>query len=149
MMETSKTNFVKEYEPGEQSRVELNNGRILNVINGRYFDAGTSIILQDGKIESMPGLAGESTGITPDFSIDLQGKTVLPSLFNTHMHGPESPPTLFPGLRDRSLAKKHQEQQIVKNMAECLAHGVTNVSQLIGREGAVFRWRSPCCLRCC
>ncbi len=127
MVETSKTNFVKQYEPGEQSRVELINGRILDVSNGRYFDAGTSIILQGGKIESMPGLAGEPTGITPDFAIDLQGKTVLPSLFNTHIHGPESPPSQFPGLRERSLVKKHEERQIAKNMADCLAHGVTNV----------------------
>ena len=49
MMETSKTNFVEQYEPGEQNRVELKNGRILDVSNGRYFDAGTSIILQGRK----------------------------------------------------------------------------------------------------
>jgi adenine deaminase len=66
--------------------VELVNGRIVDVVNGRYYDAGTSVILHGGKIESMPGLAGESSDITPDFSIDLQGKTVLPSLFNTHCH---------------------------------------------------------------
>jgi hypothetical protein len=58
MMEISKTNFVKLYEPGEQSRVELKNERILDVINGRYFDAETSIILQGGKIELMPGFTG-------------------------------------------------------------------------------------------
>ncbi len=127
MMETSETNFVKRYEPGNQARVELVNGRILDVVNGRYFDSGTSIILQGGKIESMPDLTGEPTRIKPDYRIDLRGKTVLPSLFNTHIHGPESPPSLFPGLRERSLVKKHEEQQIVKNMAECLAHGITNV----------------------
>ena len=126
-MDASKTYFVEQYEPGEQARVELKNGRILDVINGRYHDAGTSVILQEGKVESMPGLAGEPTDVTSDFKIDLQGKTVLPSLFNTHMHGPESSPNQFPGLRDKSLSKKHEEQQIVKNMVECLAHGVTNV----------------------
>jgi len=45
MVVTSKTNFVKQYKPGNQARVELKNGRILDVINGRCFDAGTSIIL--------------------------------------------------------------------------------------------------------
>jgi hypothetical protein len=59
MMDTSKTNFVKRYEPGFQARVELRNGRILDVVNGRYFDAGTSVILHGGKIESMPGLTGK------------------------------------------------------------------------------------------
>ena len=49
MMETSKTNFVKHYEPGEQSRVELKNGRILDVVNGRYFDARTRVILKGRK----------------------------------------------------------------------------------------------------
>ena len=34
MIENSKTNFVKQYEPGKQARVELKNGRILDVING-------------------------------------------------------------------------------------------------------------------
>ncbi len=127
MMKTSKTNFVKQYEPSKQARVELVNGRILDVINGRYHDAGTSIILLDGIIESMPGLVGEPTNVRPDYTIDLQGKTVIPSLFNTHMHGPESAPLIFPGLRDRSLTKKHEEGQIVKNLTECLAHGITNL----------------------
>ena len=104
-METSETNFVKQYEPGSQARVELVNGRIVDVINGRYFDAGTSIILQDGKIGSMPGLLGEPNGITPDFTIDLQGKTVLPALCNTHMHLATTGPTIFPSLRDRRLLK--------------------------------------------
>ena len=126
-METFKTQFVKEYEPDERSRVELKNGRIIDVIKGRYLDEGTSIILQDGKIESMPGLSGEPTSVKTDYSIDLQGKAVLPTLFNTHFHGPESPPSRFLGLSDRSLVKKHTERQIEKNMAECLAHGITNV----------------------
>jgi hypothetical protein len=51
MMETSKTNFVKQYEPGKQARVELKNGRILDVVNGRYYDEGTRVILRNGKID--------------------------------------------------------------------------------------------------
>jgi imidazolonepropionase-like amidohydrolase len=128
MLETSKTNFVKQYEPGNQARVELKNGRILDVINGRYYDERTSIILQDGGIISMPGLAGESTGITPDFTIDLKGKTVLPSLYNTHLHlEMEGSPTMVAGLSDMRRIKKYGEQQIAKNMADCLAHGITHI----------------------
>ena len=124
-METSKPNFVKQYEPGKQARVELKNGRILDVVNGRYFDAGTSVILQGGVIESIRGLAGEPTDVTSEFSIDLQGKTVLPALFNTHCHLATAGPTMLPGLRDRGLIKRHTEQQQDKQKAECLAHGIT------------------------
>jgi len=127
-METSKTNFVERYEPGAQARVELKNGRILDVFNGSYFDAGTSVILQGGKIESMPGLANEPTDITPDFSIDLQGKTVLPSLYNTHLHlEMGGSPSMVTGLSDMRRIKKFEEQQIEKHMAECLAHGITHI----------------------
>jgi imidazolonepropionase-like amidohydrolase len=127
-MESSKTNFVKQYQPGAQARVELINGRILDVVNGRYFEAGTSIILQGGKIESMPGPAGESTGVKPDFTIDLKGKTVLPSLYNTHLHMVMAGATSMAfGLSDMRRSKKYREQQKAKHMAECLAHGITHV----------------------
>jgi imidazolonepropionase-like amidohydrolase len=127
MTETSKTNFVKEYKPGAQARVELKNGRILDVVNGRYYDAGTSVILQGGKIESMPGHPGEPTDVTPDFTIDLQGKTVLPSLSNTHCHLMGVGPTMMSGVREQGYIKRHRGQQLYKNMADCLAHGITHV----------------------
>jgi len=127
MIKNSTTNFVKQYEPDEQSRVELVNGRILDVVNGRYFDAGTSLILQGGKIESMPGIGGEHTSITPDFSIDMQGKTVLPTLYNTHSHLMAAGPTMIPGLHELRRMKRHRGQQLDKNMADCLAHGITHV----------------------
>jgi len=126
-MEASKTNFVERYEPGAQARVELKNGRILDVVNGCYYETGTSVILHGGKIESMPGLAGEPTGIIPDFTIDLQGKTVLPSLFNTHCHLLQFEPTFAPDLSDMRRMKRYKEQQKAKNMADCLTHGITHV----------------------
>ena len=127
MLETSETNFIKQYEPGNQARVRLMNGRILDVVNGRYFDVGTSIILQDGRIESMPGIAGEPTGIKPDFTIDLRGKTVLPGLFNTHCHLLQFEPTFVPDLSDMRRMKKYKEQQKAKNLADCLDHGITYI----------------------
>ena len=126
-MENSTTNFVNQYEPGKQTRVELKNGRILDVINGCYFDSGTSIILQNGKIESLPGRA---TGlrIPVDFTIDLKGKTLLPSLFNTHFHmAMAGATTMVFSLSDMWRSTKYREQQKAKNMAECLAHGITHV----------------------
>jgi imidazolonepropionase-like amidohydrolase len=104
--------------------VELKNGRILDVVNGRYFDVGTRIILKGGKIESMPG---EPTDIIPDFTIDLHGKTILPSLYNTHLHLSNIGASMVGSLPDVWRSKKHVEQQRVKNVVECLAHGVTHV----------------------
>ncbi len=119
--------FVKQYEPGSQARVELVNGRIVDVVNGRYHDARTRVILQGGKIESMPGLTGEPTDVTSDFTIDLQGKTVFPGLFNTHCHLLGAGATMVPGLSDMRRSKRYGEQQKAKHMAECLAHGITHV----------------------
>jgi imidazolonepropionase-like amidohydrolase len=143
-METSKTNLVKRYEPGKQARVELVNGRILDVINGRYFDAGTRVTLKGGKIESMPGLADEPTGITPDFTIDLQGKTILPGLYNTHLHLTNVGASMVASLSDMWRSKKYLEQQRAKNVVECLAHGVTHVKDAWWadlRESRVLRDR--------
>jgi imidazolonepropionase-like amidohydrolase len=76
----------------------------------------------------MPGLAGEPTEITPDFTIDLQGKTVLPSLYNTHIHLMMAGATTMAfGLSDMHQSKKYLEQQKAKHMAECLAHGIAHV----------------------
>jgi imidazolonepropionase-like amidohydrolase len=126
-METSKTNFVKRYEPGNQARVELKNGRILDVINGRYLDDGTTVILQEGEIEAVPAIDGESNDFKPDFTIDLQGKTVMPSLYNTHCHLSSAWPVMAPGLRDLKRIKRQMGRQIEKDLAECLAHGITHV----------------------
>jgi imidazolonepropionase-like amidohydrolase len=123
----TETRFVKQYEPGNHAQVELVNGRILDVVNGRYHDAGTSVILQGGVIVSMPGLIGEPTAVKADFTIDLQGKIVLPGLFNTHCHLLQFEPTMVMGLSDMRRIKRCREQQKAKNLAECLAHGITHV----------------------
>jgi len=126
MTENSESNFVKQYEPGKNARVELKNGRVLDVVHGRYFEAGTRVILKDGLIESMPGLEGEPQA-PADFTIDLQGKTVMPSLYNTHCHLMSVGPTMLADLREQRLIKRHKGKQLEKNMADCLAHGITHV----------------------
>ncbi len=125
-MDAFKTNFVERYEPSNQSRVELKNGRFVDTVKGRYYDAGTRVILQGGKIESIPGLVGEPR-VPVDFSIDLQGKSVLPGLFNTHCHLLQVEATMVPGLSDMRLMKRYREQQLAKNLADCLTHGITHI----------------------
>lgn len=125
-METSQTNFVKRYEPGAQARVELKNGRILDVINGCYFAAGTRVIMQGGKIVSMPGILGENQ-IPVDFTIDMQGKAVIPGLYNTHCHLIQFEPTMALDISDMRQTNRYKEQQKEKNLIECLVHGITHI----------------------
>jgi len=127
MNDYSETNFVKEYLPAKDATIELKNGRLFDVINGTYFSPVVRLIIEGKRIKSMPGLPGEPSGMRPDFEIDLKGKTVLPGLFNTHCHMNMTNTTLVPSLRDMRLSKKFGEQQKLKNMAECLAHGVTYI----------------------
>jgi imidazolonepropionase-like amidohydrolase len=123
----TETNFVNNYEPGDGALVELKNGRFVDVINGRYFPAKTTVVIQNKKIKAMPGLPGEPKGIKPDFTIDLQGKAVFPGIFNTHCHATFTNTTASPELKDSRLGNKFHQQQLVKNMAECLAHGITHI----------------------
>ncbi|MCP4749476.1 MAG: amidohydrolase family protein [Proteobacteria bacterium] len=127
MDNSSETHFVKDYKPGTEAVVELKNGRFVDVANGRFYDQGVSVIIKDGKIVAMPGLEGESAEMKPDVSIDLQGKTVLPGLFNVHCHIQMVNPTVFSDLKTVKARKAHHDRQVEKNMADCLARGVTHI----------------------
>lgn len=127
MQNYAETNFVDKYEPRNDALVELKNGRFVDVIKGRYFAPETRVIIQGKKVKAMPGLPGEPAGIKPDFTIDLQGKAVFPGIFNTHCHTTYTSTTVSPAIKDNRLGNKYHQQQLAKNMAECLAHGITNI----------------------
>jgi len=97
------------------TRIKLVNARLADVINGKYFPSGTSLILQNGKIVALPGSQGQTEDFPADFVIDLQGKSVIPGLFNTHCH-----------LQFLERGE-FRERQIAKNLSDCLERGVTNV----------------------
>jgi imidazolonepropionase-like amidohydrolase len=127
MKDISKTHFVTDYEPNQDACVELHNGRIVDVLNGNYFNKNVSLIIKGGRIEAMPGLDGQPSDIKADFTIDLKGQTVLPGLLNTHCHTTQAMPSLLPGIKDIKRIKIHAEKQVEKNLAECLVHGITTI----------------------
>jgi imidazolonepropionase-like amidohydrolase len=127
MQDYAEANFVDNYEPGDDALVELMNGRLVDVVKRGYLAPKTRVIIQGKKVKAMPGLPGEPTGIKPDFTIDLQGKAVFPGMFNTHCHATYTSTTVSPEIKDVRLGNKYHQQQMTKNMAECLAHGITNI----------------------
>ena len=120
-------NLIKESQPSAEAVVELTNARIVDVMNGCFLGQKVSVLIQNGKIISMPGLEDEPSEIQADFSIDLQGKTMLPDLFNVHCHIQMINPTLFSDFKTLKAKKKYHDQQVGKNMADCLACGITNI----------------------
>ena len=51
--------FLRGDQPGSDARVELRNGRFLDVIGGRYLDPGTSLMIEAGRIRSLSGRPSE------------------------------------------------------------------------------------------
>jgi hypothetical protein len=103
---SSKINFVGDYEPEENACVELINGRIVDVINAKYFDENVKLIIKGSRIEAMPGVEGQPVDIKADFVIDLKGKTVMPGLFNTHCHTTQAMPTFLPDIKDVKIISR-------------------------------------------
>lgn len=127
MKDSSDVNFANDYQPEEDACVELKNGRIVDVINAKYFSENVKLIVKRGRIEAMPGVEGQPTDLKAEFVIDLNGKTVMPGLFNTHCHTTLAMPSLLPDFTDIKRLKAYAEKQIENNMAQCLIHGVTNI----------------------
>lgn len=123
----TETHFVKEYEPDHEAAVELRNGRFVDVMNGSFFDSTVRVMIKGTTIAAMPGIEGEPIDMTPDYTIDLQGKTAIPGLFNTHCHVSATGQTMLSSFKDIRLGKKHGGKQIEKDMSECLIHGITNI----------------------
>lgn len=139
-MKYTKTHFVKEYEPDHEAIVELKNGRFVDVTNGRFFDSDVRVMIKGTTIAAMPGIKDKPVDVTPDYTIDLEGKTAIPSLFNTHCHTPLPGHNMeFPSFDDIRLNMKYAGKQIEKNMSECLIHGITNIRDATAEDLGVIQ----------
>jgi len=127
LMKRETSHFISHKGLVHSKTVALKNARFADIDNGRFFGPEVSVIIRDGKIIAMPGLPGEPSDIIPDATLDLQGKTVLPGLFNVHCHIQMVNPTLFSSFKTLTDKKRYHDAQVEKNMADCLAHGVTNI----------------------
>ncbi len=120
------TGVVKFYElrkPFNKVRtmpiIELRNGRFLDVLRGQLYNPKVRVVLQGGRILSMPGLPDQPEPRI-DYAIDLGGMTVSPGLFNTHCHVVLPTPGTVLTLREARFTKKHARAQVTRNLKMCL-----------------------------
>jgi imidazolonepropionase-like amidohydrolase len=109
----------------QSRRVGLSNGKFVDVMRGRYLDEDTKVVIQGGRIVSI----GSRTALDmeTDYTIDLQGKTVIPGLINAHTHIQMVAPSIIYSFKMLDIVKKYQDQQIENRMSDCLNHGVTMI----------------------
>lgn len=138
-MKYAETQFVKKYEPDREAVVQLTNGRFVDVLNGCFFDPDARIMIKGHRIAAILGIDGEQSDIAPDYSIDLQGKTAMPSLFNTHCHVAMAVHTLTPRFKDAGVGRRHRARQIEKSLSECLVHGITNIRDAYNEDLGVMQ----------
>lgn len=115
-----------ESENCESGRVELVNGRFVDVEKGKYHPDGTRLILRQGRIESVLG-PGDAPLHPPDETIDLQGLCATPGLFNTHCHLQLKVPGMLMGMTEIYLTRKYRQEQIRKSLHDCMEYGVTTI----------------------
>lgn len=107
--------------------IELKNGLFIDVVKGKYFQAGTRILISKGRITAILAHNESSKDYQPIFSIDLKGKTVIPGMINTHVHLQMVLPSLMSNIKDIILIKRHGMEQIEKAVTDCLLHGITHI----------------------
>jgi imidazolonepropionase-like amidohydrolase len=116
------------------TRIELFNARFADVAHGRYYPHGTRLIIADDKILAMPGLPGQPTDLPTAQRIDLQGRAVLPGLFNTHCHPHINNPTPLMEPLDLWRMWRYTQKQIEHGLADCVQRGITHVRDTLAYD---------------
>jgi imidazolonepropionase-like amidohydrolase len=111
----------------KDTRVELTNARFVDVNNGCFLNQGTRMVIQGNRIVATHADPGADDKLSPDVTIDLQGKTVLPGLFNVHCHLQMINPTLLADMQTIKAKRRFHTLQVEKAMADCMQRGITHV----------------------
>ncbi|MBU0991701.1 MAG: amidohydrolase family protein [Proteobacteria bacterium] len=103
----------------------LTNANIFDVYSGTFFDE-TQLLIQHGRIVDI--FHANSSGITPDYTLDLNGAYILPGFINSHCHLSAPGGFPFPG---RGALYDYLVRQSERNAEECVKHGVTTVRDMM------------------
>jgi imidazolonepropionase-like amidohydrolase len=110
----------------------FSNASFACVEKGAYFPKGTSVLVKDGKVESL--LAPGEQAPADAKVVDLGGRSVIPGLVNPHVHLQMKLPTIVPARADMKKVKEFGRAQLEKNLSDCVDRGVTVVCDAVTED---------------
>ena len=134
--------FVAQPRFDRDVRIALRNARVLDVHAGQYLPAGTTLVIRGNSIEALVDGGDPAASVDADVTWDMGGRAVLPGLINTHTHVAVVIPALAMRLSDVGPTRRFAAAQIERNMADCLAAGVTHVRDALVQDLSGLRTRA-------
>lgn len=112
------------------------NERPLSLVGGRFVDVqagtalpeGTGLTIEGGRIRSIDDRPPQGD------AIDLEGRTVVPGLFNTHGHIHLVAPSLMLGWGEWWRTITLRQRQIERSLSDCIDRGITVIQDGLPEE---------------